>query len=101
MPLVSATRSDVPPAVDELIQRACAKDRDRRFQRCEEMIASVDRMLGLTPALTLPGVTGPATPLPEAVATTGAIATTGADGGGRRGAAAAVTDARRGGRDVG
>ncbi|APR80307.1 Serine/threonine protein kinase PrkC, regulator of stationary phase [Minicystis rosea] len=71
MPLVSATRSDVPPAVDELIQRACEKDRERRFQRCEEMIAAVDRILGIGPASTLPGMTGPATPLPEGVVPVG------------------------------
>ncbi|MFT3768856.1 MAG: protein kinase [Minicystis sp.] len=68
MPLVSATRQDVPSAVDELIQRACAKDREQRFQRCEELIAAVDRILGATPASTLPGMTGPGlTPPPAAV----------------------------------
>jgi eukaryotic-like serine/threonine-protein kinase len=55
MPLAAATRPDLPPAVDELIQKACAKDRDRRFQTCEELVAAVDRLLGLGPASMLPG----------------------------------------------
>lgn len=63
MPLVGASRGDVPPAVDELVQRACAKDREHRFARCEELIAAVDRALGAAPALTAPGTTGPATPV--------------------------------------
>jgi serine/threonine-protein kinase len=60
MPLVSASRPDVPRAVDDLIQRACAKDRDQRFQRCEELLAAVDRLLGTgAPAPTLPGMSNP------------------------------------------
>src|SRR6185295_2473943 len=34
MPFVKASRPDILPEVDELIQKACAKDRDRRFQTC-------------------------------------------------------------------
>ena len=73
MPLVAASRADAPPAIDELVQRACAKDRDQRFARCEDLIAAVDRALG-GPAPTIPGVTPStpttpieaATPLPDA-----------------------------------
>jgi eukaryotic-like serine/threonine-protein kinase len=59
MPLVAASRPDLPSAIDELVQRACAKDRETRFARCEEMIAAVDRMLG-GPSLTISGVSSPA-----------------------------------------
>ena len=62
MPFVAASRSDVPPAVDELIQRACAKDRAHRFQSCEELVATVDRLLGYNLPPTVrgaSGVTGP------------------------------------------
>jgi len=75
MPLVAASRSDVPQAVDELIQRASAKDREQRFPRCEELIAAVDRVLGAGPASTLPGASGPWATPPE-----GALATMGAPG---------------------
>jgi serine/threonine-protein kinase len=39
----------VPAAVDELIQRACAKDRDQRFQTAAELVAALDRLLGVSP----------------------------------------------------
>jgi len=42
MPRASAKRPDLPLAVDELIQKACAKDRAARFQSCEELIAAID-----------------------------------------------------------
>jgi len=41
----------VPIAVDELIQKACAKDRAQRFQSCEELIAAIDH-LAVRPART-------------------------------------------------
>jgi serine/threonine-protein kinase len=59
MPFAAATRPDLPPAVDELIQRACAKDRAQRFQSCEELVGAVDRLLGYGHPPTVPGVTGP------------------------------------------
>lgn len=81
MPMVSSVRADVPAAVDEVIQRATAKDRDQRFQRCEELIAAVDRILGAGPVTTLPGVSAeisrpggtPAgvTPIPATVTASG------------------------------
>lgn len=60
MPRASAKRADVPIAVDELIQKACAKDRAQRFQSCEELIAAIDH-LGARPARTR---TIPDSPLP-------------------------------------
>jgi serine/threonine-protein kinase len=42
MPRAAVKRPDVPRAVDEIIQKACAKDRAARFQSCEEMIAAID-----------------------------------------------------------
>jgi serine/threonine-protein kinase len=51
MPRVSTKRPDVPVAVDDLIQKACAKDRGQRFQSCEEMIAAIDH-IGARPART-------------------------------------------------
>src|SRR6185437_2257206 len=39
MPRVAAARQGVPQGVEDLIQMACAKDRDHRFQRCEEVVA--------------------------------------------------------------
>ncbi len=51
MPRVATTRPDVPAPVDDLIQKACAKDRDTRFQRCEDLVVAVDRLLGIGPAL--------------------------------------------------
>jgi eukaryotic-like serine/threonine-protein kinase len=50
MPLAASARPDVPGPVDDIIQKACAKDRDQRFERCEDLCAAVDRLLGLTPA---------------------------------------------------
>jgi serine/threonine-protein kinase len=60
MPRASAKRPDVPMAVDEIIQKACAKDRAQRFQSCEELIAAIDH-LGVRPARTR---TIPDSPLP-------------------------------------
>ena len=60
MPRASAKRADVPHAVDEIIQKACAKDRAHRYQSCEELIAAIDR-LAVRPARTK---TIPDSPLP-------------------------------------
>jgi serine/threonine-protein kinase len=61
MPFAAAARPDLPAAVDELIQRACAKDRGQRFQGCQELIAAVDRVLqgGVAPAVRAGSVTPP------------------------------------------
>jgi serine/threonine-protein kinase len=80
LPSVSAQRSDIPPAVDALLARACAKDREGRFHSCEEMLAALDALLAppasrlsLPPAAAgLPGASTPSlvppapAPLPRA-----------------------------------
>lgn len=43
IPRISQMRADVPPFIDELIQRACAKSRDDRFGSCEEFIQALDQ----------------------------------------------------------
>jgi serine/threonine-protein kinase len=60
MPRATAKRGDVPPSVDEIIQKACAKDRAQRYQSCEELIAAIDHA-ALRPARTK---TIPDSPLP-------------------------------------
>ncbi|MEP7126318.1 MAG: protein kinase, partial [Byssovorax sp.] len=60
MPRASAKRADVPIAVDEIIQKACAKDRAQRYQSCEELVAAIDH-LAVRPARTK---TLPDSPLP-------------------------------------
>lgn len=76
MPAASAARPDVPAAIDTLIQRACAKNRDARIQSCEELIAAIDRIAAPTPATR----TVPEAPAPAALAMAGPGATTEASG---------------------
>src|SRR5262249_53069359 len=60
MPRVGAVRPDVPPAVDELIQKACAKDRAQRFQTCEELCAAIDKVAtSAPPSQTVPDLEPP------------------------------------------
>jgi eukaryotic-like serine/threonine-protein kinase len=61
MPRASAKRPDVPFAVDEIIQKACAKDRALRFQSCEELVQAIDQV-NARPAP--PARTIPESPLP-------------------------------------
>jgi eukaryotic-like serine/threonine-protein kinase len=42
MPSVLALRPDVPGQLDDVIQRACAKDRDHRFANTDEFLAAID-----------------------------------------------------------
>ena len=37
LPTVLVTRPDLPPAIDGILQRACAKNREHRFADCAEM----------------------------------------------------------------
>lgn len=46
MPRVLDKRKDVPPWVDRVIARACAKKREDRYGSCEEFLADLDRELG-------------------------------------------------------
>ncbi len=41
MPLASEARGDLPPSVDALLQKLCAKKRDERFSTCEDVLAAV------------------------------------------------------------
>ena len=41
MPRVGAARQDLPEAIDDVIQRACAKDRGNRFRGCDELVAAL------------------------------------------------------------
>lgn len=50
VPLVAKQRSDVSPALDALIQKACAKSRDARFASCEEFAAALDAAVGASAA---------------------------------------------------
>ncbi len=69
MPRAAAKRGDVPFAVDEIIQTACAKDRAQRFQSCEEMIRAIDHVVA-RPATTR---TIPESPLPPIDAAPSAV----------------------------
>ena len=60
MPRAAAKRPDVPFAVDEIIQKACAKDRSLRFQSCEELVRAIDHAA----ARPAPARTIPESPLP-------------------------------------
>ncbi len=60
MPRAAVKRPDVPHAVDEIIQKSCAKDRAARFQSCEELIAAIDHAA----ARAARTVTIPESPLP-------------------------------------
>ena len=68
MPSACAARPDIPPWVDTVLARACAKDREHRFSSCEELLATLDhfapepRATGLLPAV---HPTPPATTLPQ------------------------------------
>jgi serine/threonine-protein kinase len=46
LPRVAEQRPDVPRALDELLQKACAKRREDRFATCGELLAALDRVEG-------------------------------------------------------
>jgi serine/threonine-protein kinase len=58
MPSVISLRPDVPAELDDIVRRACAKDRDHRFANTDEFLAALDAP---PKARTLP-VTAIATP---------------------------------------
>ncbi len=46
LPRAKAERADLPDWIDDLLQRACAKDREARFASCEEFLATLDALAG-------------------------------------------------------
>jgi serine/threonine-protein kinase len=48
-PRVTAERPDLPPAIDEVVQRAMAKARPDRFSSCRELVAAARRALAAGP----------------------------------------------------
>lgn len=62
LPLVAPTRSDVPPAVDAILARACAKDREQRYPSCDDLLAALDQ---LTPDTRPATVSVPVAPPPS------------------------------------
>lgn len=53
LPKVLAERKDAPPWIDEVLARACAKDRNARFGSCDEFLAAIDRHTAPRPQLTV------------------------------------------------
>jgi eukaryotic-like serine/threonine-protein kinase len=43
VPSMHALRPDVPAYLDQIVMRACAKDRDARFANCEAFLAAIDQ----------------------------------------------------------
>ena len=41
LPRVGKEREDVPPSVDDLLQKLCAKNRDERLQSCEDVLRAL------------------------------------------------------------
>jgi eukaryotic-like serine/threonine-protein kinase len=46
LPKAKAERADLPEWIDDVLQRACAKDREKRFASCEEFLATLDALAG-------------------------------------------------------
>ncbi|MCS6899313.1 MAG: protein kinase [Myxococcales bacterium] len=44
LPSACTARSDIPPWVDAVLSRACAKDREQRFSSCEELLATLEHL---------------------------------------------------------
>ncbi len=63
VPSLTAKRPEVPAGLDEIIRKACAKDREGRFDSCEQMLQAIDEATGVTPA---PPLTHTPTPGPLA-----------------------------------
>lgn len=45
LPKVGSERRDAPAWVEDILARACAKNRDERFSSCEEFLAAIDAYL--------------------------------------------------------
>jgi len=57
LPRLSSVRTDLPPAIDNVLQQACAKDRAYRFSCCEDFLAAFQRCFSDAPHL--PMASGP------------------------------------------
>ena len=57
LPSVTALRPDVPAAVDGVLAKAAAKDREQRFQSCEELLQALEA--AAAPPAEAPGPVGP------------------------------------------
>ncbi len=70
MPKVAAERPDAPAAIDELIQKACAKNRDQRYQTCDDLAQAVDKVIAkfVDDAEAPPRSLAPTLPSPEELA---------------------------------
>lgn len=70
LPRASETRADLPPSVDDLLQKLCAKKREERLQTCEDVLREVARIeaeisAGPTPAQAVTAAPSPtAAPAP-------------------------------------
>ena len=59
-------RSDLPPAVCNILEKALAKDRDARYQTCEEMLRDLDEVLaGHTGSVAHEAASAAETPIDE------------------------------------
>jgi hypothetical protein len=67
-PRVTAVRPDLPPAIDQVVQRALAKDKQDRFASCRELVAAARQALAPSgrgaPTLRLPRAPAPGDPGP-------------------------------------
>lgn len=61
IPSARKRRGDLPPWVDDVLARACAKRREDRFISCEEFLASIDAAMRSAPP---PAESGQALPKP-------------------------------------
>jgi tRNA A-37 threonylcarbamoyl transferase component Bud32 len=71
LPSVGAFRPDLPPGLDGVLGRACAKERDQRFNSCAEFRAALDALGGAVAGAPM-GVSGT---VPGAPAKLGTAAT--------------------------
>lgn len=54
LPLAAKLRPDLPPSVDALLQKLCAKSRDDRFATCDDVLAAVEDLeaeVGIKPTI--------------------------------------------------
>ena len=67
-PRLTGLRPDLPPAIDEVIARALAKQEGERYGSCRELIEAAQMALGSAAAAAAPIAAGSATPVVDSVA---------------------------------